>query len=363
MVVFFFCVLSFTRTAIAILSSRLFGAVDRRLQQPRDKDSRNTMDDQRSMVRHATSTSGSMDQASTRNSKDSDSTDTSMFYSPRQDEDDHISRHPHKPTILVKSPVMKDDTHYNMNHKRRGRCVILNHRKFEMGPDWNRKGSEVDVLKITSVFQNVLGFDVITHDDLTTEQIMDTAKRLSEEDHKDNDCFCMFILTHGTTSDTLYSKDCPYSLKTVWQKFTGDHCQTLVGKPKLFFVQACRGDSYDSGVGVYNAGYSETDSVAIVSYKIPTHADFLIAHSTVDGFYSWRSTTEGTVYVQQLCEVIEEHWQTHDLAEMMTVTARLVANEYKSVHHLPDKHEQKQMPSTTSTLTRKLLFTKKDKTA
>ena len=31
-----------------------------------------------------------------------------------------------------------------------------------------------------------------------------------------------------------------------------------------------------------------------MSYKIPSHADFLIAYSTIPGFYSWRNTTAGT---------------------------------------------------------------------
>ncbi|XP_076277890.1 caspase-1 [Lasioglossum baleicum] len=350
MVLFLFCVHWFTRTAFVILSSRLFGAADRRLRRPQLKNSRNTMNDQRSMDR---------DQGSERNPKDNDSTDASNFFDPYQDEDDDIDRYLPKPLIVVKSPVMKDDTHYNMNHKRRGTCVILNHDKFET--ESSRDGSAIDVKKITSVFQDLLGFDVVSHDNLTTSEIMETTQKLSKEDHTNDDCFCMFILTHGTFGDTLYSSDCQFSLKSIWRKFTGDNCQTLVGKPKLFFVQACRGDSLDGGVGVYGVGHSETDSVSTASYKIPNHADFLIAHSTVDGFFSWRSPTEGTVYVQQLCEVIEEHWQTHDLAEMMTITARLVANEYSSLHHIPQKNEQKQMPSTTSTLTRKILFTKKNK--
>lgn len=305
------------------------------------------MDDQRSM---------DLDQESNTNN---DSTDASYFYVPPDEDGDDLSRFLPKQLVVVKSPVTKEDTYYNMNHKRRGRCVILNHDKFETEP--YRDGSMIDVKKITSVFQDLLGFDVVSHDNLTTDQITETTLKLSKEDHADDDCFCMFILTHGTSGDTLCSSDCQYALKSIWRRFTGDQCPTLVGKPKLFFVQACRGDRYDSGVGVYSTEHSETDSVATASYKIPTHADFLIAHSTMDGFYSWRNPNEGTVYVQQLCEVIEEHWQTHDLAEMMTITARLVANEYSSSHYIPQKHEQKQMPSTTSTLTRKVLFTNKKK--
>ncbi|XP_078051904.1 caspase-1-like [Augochlora pura] len=356
MLVLLFCMLSFTRTAIVQLSNRLFSKENRQIQYHRSEHRQDTMDDQNSAASRASSTPGYIKQRSVRNSKDVDSTDTIKIQEAwgTYDDDSYFS----KPIHLVKSPVLKHDTHYNMNHKMRGKCVILNHYKFEMEGD--RPGSDIDVKMIENVFQDILGFDVIPYHNLTSNEITETIKQLCAENHGNSDCFCMFILTHGTAGDTLAAKDCYYPLKSIWQRFTGDNCPTLVGKPKLFFVQACRGNKYDGGVGVYSTENSETDSVVVASYKIPTHADFLIAHSTVDEFYSWRNPSEGTFYVQQLCEVIKEYRHTHDLTEMMTITARVVANEYSSSHYIPFKNEQKQMPTITSTLTRKICFTKKN---
>ena len=49
----------------------------------------------------------------------------------------------------------------------------------------------------------------------------------------------------------------------------------------------------DGGIKLKSvARTTETDSNAL-SYKIPAHADFLIAYSTIPGFYSWRNTTAG----------------------------------------------------------------------
>ncbi|XP_051160546.1 caspase-3-like [Leptopilina boulardi] len=104
---------------------------------------------------------------------------------------------------------------------------------------------------------------------------------------------------------------------------------------------------------------TETDS-ATAAYKIPTHADFLIAHSTVQGFFSWRNPAEGTWYIQCLCEIIDEHAETTDLVRMLTMTSRKVATEYASYDNLnPTRHDQKQVPSITSMLIRDLFFTKK----
>ena len=48
--------------------------------------------------------------------------------------------------------------------------------------------------------------------------------------------FLVVILSHGKEGH-LFSYDTQYPTHTVWENFTGDNCQTLVGKPKLFFIQ------------------------------------------------------------------------------------------------------------------------------
>lgn len=53
----------------------------------------------------------------------------------------------------------------------------------------------------------------------------------------------------------------------------------ILGKPKMFFIQACQGDQLDRGITLSR---TETDG-SPHSYRIPTHADFLIAYSTISG--------------------------------------------------------------------------------
>ena len=44
------------------------------------------------------------------------------------------------------------------------------------------------------------------------------------------------VLSHGKEGQ-LYSSDSQYPTQTVWEKFAGDSCATLLDKPKLFFIQ------------------------------------------------------------------------------------------------------------------------------
>ena len=273
--------------------------------------------------------------------------------------------HLRKPQPPVKLPVEKDATHYNMSHRLRGKCLVFNHTTFGPGMGPPREGSSVDVDTVEKAF-TMLGFDVQTCPDYTYDDIMDAITHLSDEDHNDADCVCVFVMTHGHTNGMIYAKDRPYETSDIWRSFTADNCSSLTGKPKLFFFQACRGTGSESGVEVYNMSISVTDSAvstaaAAASYKLPTHADFLFGFSTMEDFPAWRDPKNGAWYIQTLCGVINDCWETTDLLKMMTITARKVATEYITCNDDPAKHEQKQMPSLSSTLTRDLIFTPKNK--
>lgn len=125
---------------------------------------------------------------------------------------------------------------------------------------------------------------------------------MASEDHTDRDCVVIAVMSHGDDG-ILYAKDQQYKPERLWSYFTSDQCPTLAGKPKLFFIQvgffknvffslkvtlkwflfsqACQGDRMDPGTTMLPR-LTETDSPN-VSYKIPTHADFMIAYSTIPG--------------------------------------------------------------------------------
>ncbi|XP_015589999.1 caspase-1 isoform X2 [Cephus cinctus] len=256
--------------------------------------------------------------------------------------------------IVAVMPVMIDAECYNTNHKNRGKCLVFNHEMFDTGFE-KREGSSVDAKRIQKTFTN-LGFEVDVFDNYKHSEVIDRVEKLSQENHSDNDCLCIFILTHGLNNDLILAKDVAYKSDSIWKPFTADNCPTLAGKPKLFFFQACRGDKLDAGVTLKPRTLSATETDGgVASYKIPTHADFLIAHSSADGFYSWRNPAEGTWYVQSLCDVLDTYSSTTDLLKMLTITARKVATEYRSYNDLnPAGDDQRQVPSLTSMLIRDL---------
>lgn len=243
---------------------------------------------------------------------------------------------------------------YNMDHKKRGFCLIFDNENFHPSRAMpTRTGTQTDSNGLYSLFRS-LCFDVVLFRDLTSSQIKQQLKLYSAYDHTDNDCFACCVLTHGDHGH-LYGYDSKFAIDSVFTYFLGNNCPTLVGKPKMFFIQACQGDRLDPGVPVM-AG-DATDAVSY--FKIPTHADFLVAYSTLPGYYSWRNTQDGSWFMQSLIKVLQEYHQHLDLLSMMTIVSHQVAYNYSSNASSEAFNRKKQVPCITSMLTRRIYLTPK----
>ncbi|MGH0162288.1 UNVERIFIED_CONTAM: hypothetical protein FKN15_042455 [Acipenser sinensis] len=120
------------------------------------------------------------------------------------------------------------------------------------------------------------GYKVKVLNDQTCKQIEQCLQSIAREDHSKEASFVCALLSHGDEG-VLYGTDGCIEIKRLTSFFKGDRCKTLVGKPKLFFIQACRGTELDGGI---EADSIESDSSP---QKIPVEADFLYAYSTAPG--------------------------------------------------------------------------------
>ncbi|XP_061227791.1 caspase-3 isoform X2 [Neopsephotus bourkii] len=173
-------------------------------------------------------------------------------------------------------------------------------------------------------------------------------KTVSEEDHSNRSSFVCVLLSHGDEG-VIYGTDGPLELKVLTSLFRGDKCRSLAGKPKLFFIQACRGTELDSGIET-DSGSEET-----MCQKIPVEADFLYAYSTAPGYYSWRNAAEGSWFIQSLCKILREHARKLELMQILTRVNRRVA-EYESFSTRQDFNAKKQIPCIVSMLTKEFYF-------
>ncbi|XP_076459066.1 caspase-3-like [Babylonia areolata] len=251
---------------------------------------------------------------------------------------------------------------YNMNHKRRGDALIINNREFSKSTGMGeRTGTDTDRDNMYMVLSE-MGFSVNMVENCTAAEMESALMKASKADHSDADCFACVILSHGEEG-YVYGTDRPVEIDRLVAPFKGHRCKTLAGKPKLFFIQACRGSQLDVGVDVADAHGSrpeeemETDEVEI--RRIPTEADFLMAYSVVPGYYSWRNSANGSWFIQALFHVLRDNWKRMELLSMMTKVCRKVAFDFESNASHEFMRRKKQIPCITSMLTREVYFTPK----
>ncbi|XP_067995443.1 caspase-7 isoform X1 [Melanerpes formicivorus] len=261
-----------------------------------------------------------------------------------------------KSSISNQYRIVTPTFQYNMDYKKVGKCIIINNKNFEdktgMG---TRNGTDKDAGDLAKSFQK-LGFDVYTYNDRSRGDMEKLLKQAAEENHSDAACFACILLSHGEEG-LIYGTDGPMAIKSLTALFRGDKCKSLIGKPKLFFIQACRGSEFDDGIQTDSGPANDAlETDANPRYKIPVEADFLFAYSTVPGYYSWRNPGRGSWFVQSLCSVLNEHGKQLEIMQILTRVNYVVATNFESQSDDPRFSEKKQIPCVVSMLTKELYF-------
>ncbi|XP_045169393.2 uncharacterized protein LOC123532100 [Mercenaria mercenaria] len=163
---------------------------------------------------------------------------------------------------------------YRSNHSSRGTALIIGN-EFK-GQKAERKGCKEDVIMMQELFRR-LDFNVTTFMNLSAAQMKEKLTQASKnKNNEDSDCFVFVLSTHGHEVFVEDMGQVYPSGADVWRHgvlgedgttvyvddiidiFTDDKTYKLAGKPKLFFLQACKsrqttryspqpGDTYDPG--------------------------------------------------------------------------------------------------------------------
>ncbi|XP_075056650.1 caspase-6 [Mixophyes fleayi] len=260
-----------------------------------------------------------------------------------------------------KSQALDPAAEYNMKNGRRGLALIFNHEWFY----WQltlpeRRGTNADRSNLHTSLTD-LGFEVKSYDNLKAVEVLEKIHDASMSDHSDADCFLCVFLSHGEDNH-VYAFDAKIDIQRLTCLLKGDKCQSLVGKPKIFIIQACRGtqhdepvistDSTDSAVDTPEMNIIEVDAASV--YTLPAGADFIMCYSVAEGYYSHRETMLGSWYIQDLCETLKRYGKELEFTELLTLVNRKVC--LRSVENCIDPKAigKKQVPCFASMLTKKL---------
>ncbi|KAM8868801.1 caspase-2 isoform 5-T6 [Spinachia spinachia] len=276
---------------------------------------------------------------------------------------------------------------YQMNSPPRGFALVISNVTFDpcAAPELDtRKGGEVDDEVLRKVFTE-LDYIVTVHRDLTAQGMRACIEEFSRRPgHGTMDSCVVCLLSHGVEG-AIYGTDGQLlQLDWVFESFDNAHCPLLQNKPKMFFIQACRGEEMDCGVeqvdgpvrtcspsceqrdagreGQGDASARQRGDMGRPRIKLPQRSDMICGFASLKGqnicTAAMRNTKRGSWFVQELDKRLRLHARDTHLADIM-VQVNLHIKEREGYAPGTAHHRCKEMSEFTSSLCKDLyLFPK-----
>lgn len=241
-----------------------------------------------------------------------------------------------------------------MSNMRHGVALIINNKQFRRHSE--RSGSDRDEANLVQTWL-YLGYRVEVRRNCTSAQItgifqdmdhfLETSDKASgAENAVANDSFVSCILSHGN-KDEIIGADSKGVKMVELERMIG-RSKKLRSKPKLFFVQACRGS---------NAG-AEIQSDDDKQHRVNNRSDMFFSYATVPGDHAYRDPTKGSWFVTEMCKTLCELAPSCTLYEMQQrVNAALPGNpDYQVPSSGAQKAKYAQQPANAGTMTKCVHF-------
>ncbi|XP_031708630.1 caspase-2 isoform X1 [Anarrhichthys ocellatus] len=276
---------------------------------------------------------------------------------------------------------------YRMNSSPRGFALVISNVTFDpcAAPDLDpRKGGEVDDEVLRKVFTE-LDYLVTVHRDLTAQGMRTCIENFCRRpDHRTVDSCVVCLLSHGVEGGIYGTDGQLLQLDWVFESFDNAHCPLLQNKPKMFFIQACRGEEMDCGVeqidgpvrtcspsceqrdagreGRGDANSRQRGDMGRPRIKLPQRSDMICGFASLKGqricTAAMRNTKRGSWFIQELNTTLRLHARDTHLADIM-VQVNSHIKEREGFAPGTAHHRCKEMSEFTSSLCKDLyLFPK-----
>ncbi|XP_072534873.1 LOW QUALITY PROTEIN: caspase-2 [Salminus brasiliensis] len=252
---------------------------------------------------------------------------------------------------------------YQMSSSPRGLALVVSNVRFE--PELSeldtRRGGEVDEEVLRRLFTE-LDFTVSLQKDLTVQAMRDCIEQFARQpEHAVCDCSAVCLLSHGVEGSIYGTDGQLLELDWVFERFDNARCPLLQNKPKMFFIQACRGEEMDSGVDQLD-GDDRKESIGCeqrdagreekserqseagddrererLRVKLPQRSDMICGFATLKGTAAMRNTKKGSWFIQELNTGLRQRARDTHLSDILVqVNGRIKEREgYApgSAHH------------------------------
>ena len=271
----------------------------------------------------------------------------------------------------------------NSQKQPHGLALVISNEKFDQSARLSQRiCAPYDDQRLNKIL-TALGYRVVIRKNQTGREmnvLFDTIRSNSPGElhiHNEDDSFICVISSHGDwdpvkNTDFIYGRDRDrlYLQEAVYDKLNAMVSPHLKGKPKLFFIQACRGVGYGR---IADDGGTEVQ----LPPQLPRESDFFISYSTAPETKSFRydpnrpqpegepiditgdensnSYIIGSFYITELCLALKRFAQKLDLMNIVLSVHQTLQATDKNLFHLGSK-TTRQCPHMTLSLRGPVFF-------
>lgn len=245
---------------------------------------------------------------------------------------------------------------YKMRNRIRGKVFIINNETFLKSAELSdRPGSDMDANNLKSLFKQ-LQFDVVIENNQTAQGMIDfLTKERDKVNWNDMECVVLIIMSHGEPKGVYGTDGNTTKLKDITDLFDSSQCPGLNEKPRLVFVQACRGRNTETGSSGHSiqatdepdhidqvvdpmkdmtlidkGGQDTLDAVPdkvteVIQKTVHSAADFLIAYATPEETKAYRNTESGSWFLNAIVWTFKYHAYKEDILQLLGRVNELVS--------------------------------------
>ncbi|KAF3827038.1 hypothetical protein GH733_002524 [Mirounga leonina] len=158
-------------------------------------------------------------------------------------------------------------------------------------------------------------YDCVDGELVLIEKIRSFRDGLNES-KDDVGCCLVTLMSHGEKGFIRMEDGEKVSLEDIFEMFNNKNCPALQEKPKIFIIQACRGERRDTGVETDDEPM-ESDDIS-ERRRLPTFSDYFIIYPTQADHVALRHPRTGSVMIEAMSKVFKQYGNKWHIADFFT---------------------------------------------